>query len=450
MRIRFTQLGLSWRAIPRQLHRDESGSISIVSVFAVIFLAMVFGMIMNIGRHADRKVKLQNGADAATYSGGVVLARSMNTLVFTNHLLADVFGLTAYLRESRDRNSETLSGPILDAWAQMAPDFADAPLSKFSQLADGIPRKVPLERELVSVFSNQNAAVSEQLLPVMEEILAYEMIPEFQRALVVATPHLANVGANEIARRHGPRNAGLSGPAAMSSMMWRTDAQPFGSETEFSLTTLPVADPVYDQTEYQPRYMRDGRRQRRRLSHRYLRHLNNTMLPDLDRVAKMSQFSRLWRGFTCGYLNELLDEYPDRNIPMQIRASSLRSVSPNDYIEGEYMFVGVNYWRSMPERLPGLFENPLDADDVAFAQVRLYIPRNRLMYDPDRRPEYRVYRQGRPTHRDLLNQSWTVQLVPATSASIPVILQSSPPDIQVTTPNLGGINVEEFRRLNTH
>ena len=53
--------------------RDERGSISIVSVFAVLFLAMLLGMVMNVGRHVDGKLRMQNAADAAAYSGGVVL-----------------------------------------------------------------------------------------------------------------------------------------------------------------------------------------------------------------------------------------------------------------------------------------------------------------------------------------------------------------------------------------
>ena len=436
--------------LPRRIHRDESGSISIVSVFAVIFLAMVFGMVMNIGRHADRKIKMQNGADAATYSGGVILARSMNTLVFTNHLLADVFGLTAYLREARDRNAEELYPPIHEAWIAMAPTFQSAPLTKFSQLANAIPAKVPLEQQMVTIFGNQNAAVSEQLLPVMEEILAFEMIPEFQRALVAATPRLANVGATEIARRHGRENAGLSGGTAMACVMWRTDGIAFGTESELDRPTLPVADPVFDPTEFQPVYFQNAIAQRRSLSHRYLNQLNRTMLWDFDRFAKMSQFANLWRGFTCGYLNELLAEYPDSNLPMQLRISVLQDLAPNEYIDQEYMFVGVAYWNSMPERLPGLFQNPLDADDLTYAQIRLFIPRNRLIYDPSLPLEEGVRRMSRHNARTLLSQSWTTQIVPATTDAIPQILQTSPPDLTVQTPNLGGLNVEDFRRLNTH
>ena len=46
---------------------------SIVSVFAVMFLAMLLGMVMNAGRHVDGKIRMQNAADSAAYSGGVVL-----------------------------------------------------------------------------------------------------------------------------------------------------------------------------------------------------------------------------------------------------------------------------------------------------------------------------------------------------------------------------------------
>ncbi|MCE9555866.1 MAG: Tad domain-containing protein, partial [Planctomycetes bacterium] len=88
---------------PLDLHRDEGGTISILSVFAVLLMAMLLGMVMNVGREVNNKVQMQNAADAATYSGGVVMSRGMNTLAFTNHLLCDTFALTAFMREARDR-----------------------------------------------------------------------------------------------------------------------------------------------------------------------------------------------------------------------------------------------------------------------------------------------------------------------------------------------------------
>src|SRR5208283_4203515 len=118
----------------RKLHRDERGSISIVSVFAVMFLAMLLGMIMNVGRHVDGKIRMQNAADASAYSGGVALSRGMNALAFTNHLLCDVFAVTAVLREARDENSASYTPRILAAWSKLAPIFSSSRFPKFAAL----------------------------------------------------------------------------------------------------------------------------------------------------------------------------------------------------------------------------------------------------------------------------------------------------------------------------
>ena len=98
------------------MHRDQRGTISIVSVFTALLLIMLLGMVMNVGRQVDGKLRMQNAADAATYSGGVVLARAMNTVVFTNHMLCDVFAVTAFMREARDQNSASFVPNILKAW----------------------------------------------------------------------------------------------------------------------------------------------------------------------------------------------------------------------------------------------------------------------------------------------------------------------------------------------
>ena len=53
-------------------------------------LTMLLGMVMNVGRDVDAKIRLQNTADAVALSGGTVMARGLNVLAFTNHLLFDV------------------------------------------------------------------------------------------------------------------------------------------------------------------------------------------------------------------------------------------------------------------------------------------------------------------------------------------------------------------------
>ena len=62
------------------LPRDERGTISILSVITIFVLAVVLGMVVNAGRQVDEKVRMQNAADAATYSGAVVVARGYNAL----------------------------------------------------------------------------------------------------------------------------------------------------------------------------------------------------------------------------------------------------------------------------------------------------------------------------------------------------------------------------------
>ena len=199
-------LRLRWqvlRRLPWLVHREERGSIGIASLFGLLLLVILLGMVMNAGRQVDQKIKLQNAADAATYSGCVVLTRGMNTLAFTNHFLCDVFALTAYMREARDRQAESLTPQILDDWALVGPFMSTAEYPPFAELGQAITEKNPGERELVRSFGEWAAAASEMMLPVLEDILANQRVPEFQRALVQTTPGLAQAAMQEVAARHG-------------------------------------------------------------------------------------------------------------------------------------------------------------------------------------------------------------------------------------------------------
>jgi hypothetical protein len=419
--------------------RNRTGSISITTIFFVMFFAMILAMVMNVGRHANRKIVMQNGSDAAAYSGGVVLARSMNTLVFTNHLLCDVFGVTAYLREARDRKAEQLAIRYLNQALRDALRNGDLEWAE----------RIRLEMRLVRVFGNRNAVIAARLLPVFEGMLQQEQIPVYQRSLVESTPYLALAAANEIADRQAPADAGLSGGIGMQTMLWRTDATTFDYEPDDLFSTLPVVDPLDDQSETGAQYLLPAIDQRSRLSRHYLRSLNRRMFQDMDRTFMVSGYPSLWRHFSRLNLDALMEEYPRSNLLFQLRQSPDMTLNLNAYIERETMFIGVSYWNSMPERLPGLFGNPMDADDQAYTQIRLFMPRGRLIYDPTQPIEYQIYREhNRP--RSLLEQGWTTQIVPATSAIIPTILEIRPANSTAVTPNLGGINVEEYRRLNTH
>jgi hypothetical protein len=480
------------------LHRDEGGSISIVSVFAVMILALLLGMALNSGLQVDQKVKMQNAADAATHSGTVVIGRSMNTLAFTNHLLSDVFALTAFMREARDRSAESLTPEILDNWERVAPELAGSEFSKFAELGEGIQEKVPYEREVVRTFSEWAYAASEMMLPVFEQILSERRIPEFQRALVRTTPDVAQIATDEVARRHGrawPRSTVLRG------VLWRTNGEVAGGRSEEDDRLMPVVDPVVDDVPGRAEYANEARQQRFKLAHRYLRQWNSESLPIFDNYAKMSQFGSLWRIFTGGHLQKLLEEdFPDTNLPSQVLTRPDRIADMNEHLERNYMFVGVVYREKMADRIPGVFRNPVAPDTQAYAQAMVFVPKRRLIKSwvwpggggggsrgsartgipgqgigldpppsppvPPRPPKPApgapsqpyavVVRQNAWYHPEpwsLINQNWTAQLVPATCSRIPRILSKQPYGSNmptVDTPDLSGVSVDEFLWLSNH
>ena len=541
--------------LPRRVHSDERGSISIVTVFTLLMFTMILVMIVNVGTHIDDKLKMQNASDAATYSGGVVLARGMNGLAFSNHLISDVFAMTAFLREGRDRNAESLVPPVLDAWTVAGETLARSPFPKFAELGAAIIDKVPKEQEAVTAYGELTAAASDLSLPVFEHILEAQLIGEFQRSLLETVPQLAQSVADEVSRRHG-----LLGPSSREgsstlqveyeqerggqrAVLWRTSVLPvaLGDESDPLLRTLPVVDPDPFQNDYPQLldadvYLEIALRQRRRVARKFLNDWNFDRLRLFNRDAKMSAYFHLWRIATCGQLEQLLNiEYPVTNVPMQLRFTNVdepmerligRAENPDEnthltrrrddhfpwvmdnlrglvdldeYIEDNFHFVGVTYRRHRTELGPGLFTNPLktDADAQTFSQISLFIPRPRKILihvgdpalddgdgvdevslggtfgftsqlqvprnrppaatPPDNDSLERVLRErwlleNYPTHWDLFNQNWMVQLIPATTNRLPEILQSNPGGdfADVRLPGYGEEENNVLKRVNTH
>jgi len=478
----------------RNLHADQGGTISVASVITLLMLVMVLGMVMNAGREADGKIRLQNAADAAAYSGGLVIARGMNTLTFSNHLLSDVFAMTAYMREARDKNSAQYVPSILQAWNAVAQKFRQSKFPKFVALGSAIQQKTPLEQNMVTAFGNWASACSEQILPVMEMILSEQLIPQFEQAVLTAYPDIAQQAAMEVAQRNGQPDYGRG---LMLGVLWRADAQPTGGASETSDHTLAAVDPVNDQTSGQTDYVSVARQQRRNLASQYLKLWNDQTLTAFDTQAQMCQFSNLWRSFTCGYLNELLNvEYPQTNLPMVILTppdpSGVDLSQNQPYLDQHFNFVGVAYWKKLPELLPGLYRNPMDSDAVAYAQVRVFIPRPRLIWMaagggggggsssvsiggvpgdmvtlPGNNPApvpggggqqgvtWFVGREGVPSDWSLIDQRWSVALVPATLSNLPTILQTVPPIVDFANqnlqlPNLGSLQSQDIQQISPH
>jgi len=480
------------------LHRDQGGAISLMTVFAVVLLAFLLGMVMNVGRHVDHKVVMQNAADASAEAGAITIARGMNAITFTNHLLCDIFALTAFMREARDANALRQAPDVLRAWERAGEILSMSSFTKFRDAGRAIRQKAPLEREMIERYGDWAAASSALMLPPLEDMLRDELIPNVQRALVVATPHMAQIATAEVAKMYGKAAAPK---LDITGVLWRTNVDPVAGESEETLGTVPAVDPIEQPDGIVP-YKEIAIEQRRALAHHYLRDWNNASMHILfDREAKMSRFSELWRGFTCGHLEKLLnDEYPDRNLLHVIRTPVEVMADVNATLDDEYTFVAVVYSPHIKELLPGLFRNPAEGPAMAFAQAAVFIPRPRLikgwrrisndppppprgetsipiggvpgdyvdlplaggpMPPPPRRDssedeyEWFVTRQHRPVHWDLINQNWSVRLVPAVSESVAAILGTAPPGADQssrsgTPPTLSGLSTGDLSFLNAH
>ena len=446
-----------------------------MTVFGVMLLAMLLGLVVNTGKQIDQKVRLQNAADSSAYAGGVVFARNMNATAMTNHLLCEVFALVAILREAdldnaKGGNAYALAPEILDAWENVPRWLAGAPLVRFDLLGNApnydLPAKIALERQLVESYSQWANETGRLMLPTLESILIEEMVPRFQSSLAPRTGAMVADTVAEVARRH-PWPAG-----DIDARVFTTDGVA-AIEEGGGRPLLPLVDPHGDGA-----YLEDARQMRAYWANHYLESWNAELMTFFDRRAKLSRFATLWRGFTCGQLDSLLNaEYPDRNLPMMIR-QDLRApgTSPEvaaDLLQRDCMFVGVAAAEPVEPTLPGLFRTGRDGRQVAFCQFLAFVSHTRPLapvfsqgggdaggvgiggvpgnvITADARVSYptaaRAMQPGRtvpgeevldfedaypngrggddePGYWDSFNQNWSVKLVPATAPAIPELLE---------------------------
>lgn len=81
------------RHTPPAVRSGEDGMISIISLFAVLGLLLLFGLFANAGKTATRKLEVQNGADAAAHAASLEMARAMNSFTTANHLMGELTAL---------------------------------------------------------------------------------------------------------------------------------------------------------------------------------------------------------------------------------------------------------------------------------------------------------------------------------------------------------------------
>jgi hypothetical protein len=472
--------------LARRSHRDQSGTITILSVFAVLLLTILLGMLMNVGRQVDGKLRLQNATDAAAYSGGLVLVRGLNSLAFTNRLLTEIFAMTAFMREAHDRHCERYVPDILAAWNAEVPVLATSGFPKFVALGPAIAEKTPLEWKLVQAFGGWAAAIADGppdnpdagALPLMETVLREHLITGYQRALVAAIPDMAQHATMTVATLNGQPDYGRG---LMSSVLWRTNGQPVDGSYLVSLVVDPNGDA---DSPAPPELVSQAAQQRNWIAQECLAEWNARCLAFFNYGAKMSQFAELWRGFSVGQLQSLLKEYVDVNLPLVIR-NELSAGGTLDYYETEmndnFTFLAVTYWGKVPELAAGLYHSPIESDALGFAQLRIFVPASRLTWHKSQPSTPPIPMGGPPGYQwppdpssssgpatwfpdrqagvitdwNLWNQHWTCQLVPAAHPIVTTILQTPPPiaapgQNPITTPNLSGVSPMDLEQISQH
>jgi hypothetical protein len=471
--------------VPGRLHRNEQGVMSIFAVFSVLVFTMLLGMVMNVGRHADVKIRMQNAADAAAYSGGITLARAMNTLAFTNHLLCEVFALTAFYQEAQPssgaQQSDTapLANQILAEWTKIAQVLSSASANatmatgagagtSYQQLGTIAAQKEQLEAALVTGYDSFINATSPLVLPTFEEILGIQpqgagqnqgggqgqgggatqnggpiqggggggggnptpdqsggqgggqgggggqpqgvsfvgpyLITQFQQALITTYPLIAQAAVSDVATRDAK---GASGEGY--GALWNGSGV---LVVDAASTTLPVVDPS---TPSGSGYLKDAQNQRQYYAHIHLdaqtygwnyRSLGFFGNHRTSGYATLSQYYNIYRTFDCGYLEQLLTQCSNANLPMMfpykgynnqyldLTQGAANPQAVNSYLDQHFNFVAVVYWNQMPEMMSHwlrswhdssnyngtLYRNAAASDAMAYAQVQVYVPQLRFRW----------------------------------------------------------------------
>jgi Putative Flp pilus-assembly TadE/G-like len=85
---------------------DRHGKITLVTIFAILGMIVLAGFVGNAGHVVTNKVASQNAADAIAFSSAQWMARGMNAVTATNHLLGETTALVVLI--------EALGGPEAD------------------------------------------------------------------------------------------------------------------------------------------------------------------------------------------------------------------------------------------------------------------------------------------------------------------------------------------------
>jgi len=76
-----------------RVHRDEAGNLSILSLVVVLMLVIVMCAIVNTMAVVRNKLECQNSSDAVAYASSTQMARGMNAITASNHIIGELQAL---------------------------------------------------------------------------------------------------------------------------------------------------------------------------------------------------------------------------------------------------------------------------------------------------------------------------------------------------------------------
>lgn len=75
-------------------NKQRTGQVSIVTIFAVLSLVVLVGLVGNVGHAVNEKLEVQHAADNTALSSAQWMARSMNSVTASNHLIGQSTALS--------------------------------------------------------------------------------------------------------------------------------------------------------------------------------------------------------------------------------------------------------------------------------------------------------------------------------------------------------------------
>ena len=408
----------------RSFHRDESGVITLLTVFVMLGCTWMLLWLFNSAKQLDSKVRMQNAVDAAGQSGVGVLARGMNAVAFANRFEADLIAAVAVMQGTQ--STPAASSPMIGVL-----------LPTFQEILAGQSGQLPPDRP----------------------------IPAFRRSIVTQIPMLAdevtrNVGrANGLWRGVNAANNPNGPQGSLLVQLWTTSGQAIGhgSEDDPHTRTLPLIDPSPLGLDAQ--YLGDSGgllQQARQEREQLVRHYIAIWARDLA-AGDPALASRLISQAEIPLQVLLNDLYSKSNLPLLLRSPA----TDRQTLERDLMFVSVAYRRHSISSASRMFRNPnaAIAPAMAFAQLHLFLPRPRYIccpwgetrIDPRTGESYFIsYTDGWPTDWSAHTQNWQAKLVPATARSLSAILSQSVPGTNANPPHWGQLTPRQFDELTHH